>query len=48
MALALAGHVFDFFSKLVGSKYQARVQSLPYIDDNRCIEFATEQDPVGA
>jgi hypothetical protein len=48
MALALAGQVFDFFSKLVVPKYQTRVQSLPYIGDNRCIEFATEQRPVGA
>jgi len=47
MTLALAGQVFDFLSEYVIPKYQARVQSLPYIGDNRCIEFATEQGPVG-
>jgi hypothetical protein len=42
MTLALAGQMFDFLPKFVVSKYQARGQSLPYVGDNRCIEFATE------
>jgi hypothetical protein len=48
MALALASQLFDFSSKLVVSKYQARVQSLPYVGDNLCVKFTTEQGPVGA
>ncbi len=48
MTLAPAGQVFDFLSKLLVAKYETRVQSLPYVGDNRRIEFATEQDSVGA
>jgi hypothetical protein len=48
MMLALAGQVFDFCSKSAVSGCQVRVQSLPDIGDNRRIEFAIEQSPVGA